>query len=43
MTKVEREKIKKVKGLLSYILTIDDIDVKMATIEAVIEILSDLE
>ena len=43
MTKQEKEKVVKAKSILTYLLTIDDPDVIMATIEAVIEILSDLE
>jgi hypothetical protein len=42
MTKVEKEKIKKVKDLLQFVLTASDIEITLATIEAVIEILDDL-
>jgi hypothetical protein len=42
MTKPEKEKIAQAKKLLSYILTCDDTEITLATIEAVIEILDDL-
>jgi hypothetical protein len=42
MTKPQREKIDRVKKLLTFILTETDADITLATIEAVIEILDDL-
>ena len=42
MTKQEKEKIVRAKKLLTYILTISEPDITLATIEAVIEILEDL-
>jgi hypothetical protein len=42
MSKAEEEKIKKAKDLLTFVLTIEDLEITLSTIEAVIEILDDL-
>ncbi len=42
MTTDEKEKIQQAKKMLAFLLTLDDRDIIMATIESVIEILEDL-
>jgi hypothetical protein len=42
MSKTEQEEIKKAKDLLTFVLTIEDLEITLSTIEAVIEILDDL-